>query len=104
MKNILSGTLLALVLSLGFASISVAAPHCTKGKPCGDSCIAKDKECHVGTTPDTMAAKSTPATKTKTTAKAPAAPEAATPAATKQCKSGKLCGDTCIAKNKTCNK
>jgi len=21
-------------------------PHCTKGKPCGNSCIAKDKVCH----------------------------------------------------------
>jgi psiF repeat len=21
-------------------------PHCTKGKPCGISCIAKDKVCH----------------------------------------------------------
>jgi hypothetical protein len=22
--------------------------HCTKGKPCGDACIAKDKVCTVG--------------------------------------------------------
>ena len=22
------------------------APHCTKGKPCGNSCIAQDKVCH----------------------------------------------------------
>jgi hypothetical protein len=21
-------------------------PHCTKGKPCGNSCIAKDAVCH----------------------------------------------------------
>jgi hypothetical protein len=21
-------------------------PHCVKGKPCGNSCIAKDKVCH----------------------------------------------------------
>jgi hypothetical protein len=21
-------------------------PHCTKGKPCGNSCIAMDKVCH----------------------------------------------------------
>jgi len=21
-------------------------PHCTNGKPCGNSCIAKDKVCH----------------------------------------------------------
>jgi hypothetical protein len=22
--------------------------HCTKGKPCGDTCIARNKTCHVG--------------------------------------------------------
>jgi hypothetical protein len=22
------------------------APHCTKGKPCGNSCIAQDEVCH----------------------------------------------------------
>ncbi|WP_128292020.1 hypothetical protein [Afifella aestuarii] len=22
--------------------------HCSKGKPCGDSCIARNKECHKG--------------------------------------------------------
>jgi hypothetical protein len=23
-----------------------AAPHCSTGKPCGNSCISKDKVCH----------------------------------------------------------
>jgi hypothetical protein len=114
MKNKLSSILLVLALSFGVTSISDAAPTCTKGKPCGESCIAKDKECHVGAAADTMATKSTPApTKTMTTAKEPAATKEPTTMAkapttaageTKQCKSGKLCGDTCISKNKTCNK
>ena len=25
---------------------ATSKPHCTKGKPCGNSCIAKDKVCH----------------------------------------------------------
>jgi hypothetical protein len=96
MKNSLSGMLLVLTLSLGVVTVADAAPNCLKGKPCGESCIAKDKECHVGASADTMASKGAPATKTMTAAKAPTA--------TKECKTGKLCGDTCIAKNKTCNK
>jgi hypothetical protein len=28
------------------ASMSTGAPHCTTGKPCGNSCIAKNKTCH----------------------------------------------------------
>jgi hypothetical protein len=32
-----------LTATLGTAS---AGPNCTKGKPCGNSCISKDKVCH----------------------------------------------------------
>jgi hypothetical protein len=28
------------------AAPAAGAPHCDKGKPCGNSCIAKDKVCH----------------------------------------------------------
>ncbi|MGH7022118.1 MAG: hypothetical protein ACREEB_00855 [Caulobacteraceae bacterium] len=28
------------------AAPGVGGPHCTKGKPCGKSCIAMDKVCH----------------------------------------------------------
>lgn len=28
------------------ASSSTGAPHCSKGKPCGNSCIAENKVCH----------------------------------------------------------
>jgi hypothetical protein len=27
-------------------SAATKQPHCTSGKPCGDTCIAKDKVCH----------------------------------------------------------
>jgi hypothetical protein len=74
MKRILSMALLALVLGLGMSSMANAAPNCTTGKACGDSCIAKDKKCSI-----------------------PAAPA-------KECKTGKLCGDTCISKDKVCHK
>ncbi len=29
------------------AASPAAAKHCSKGKPCGATCIAKDKECHI---------------------------------------------------------
>jgi hypothetical protein len=31
---------------LSGAAAETKAPHCTTGKPCGNSCIAKDKVCH----------------------------------------------------------
>lgn len=37
----------AITLALGTASPASAATTCTKGKPCGNACIAKDKECHI---------------------------------------------------------
>ena len=73
MRKILSAALLAVVLAVSASSAAMAVPECKTGKPCGDSCIAKDKTCHIA---------------------APA----------KQCKTGKLCGDTCISKDKTCTK
>lgn len=30
------------------ADLSRCCKVCTKGKPCGDTCIAQDKTCHVG--------------------------------------------------------
>lgn len=51
--------MMALVLSVGSLT-GAAAPvcgaafatacckHCKAGKPCGDSCIARDRECHKG--------------------------------------------------------
>jgi hypothetical protein len=31
---------------LSGGSVETKGPHCTKGKPCGNSCIAMDKVCH----------------------------------------------------------
>jgi psiF repeat-containing protein len=31
---------------LSGAGAETKKPHCTKGKPCGNSCIAKDAVCH----------------------------------------------------------
>jgi psiF repeat-containing protein len=31
---------------LSGAAAETKGPHCTKGKPCGNSCIAQDKVCH----------------------------------------------------------
>lgn len=30
------------------ATLGYCCKTCTKGKPCGDTCIAQDKACHVG--------------------------------------------------------
>ena len=31
---------------LSSGAAETKGPHCTKGKPCGNSCIAMDKVCH----------------------------------------------------------
>jgi hypothetical protein len=33
-------------LALAMPGTADAGPNCVKGKPCGSSCIAKDKVCH----------------------------------------------------------
>lgn len=40
-------TTLVLLFGLGAADVQ-AQKNCTKGKPCGNSCIARSKTCHVG--------------------------------------------------------
>ncbi len=73
MKSLL---VVALGLSLWMAPELSFAKDCKKGKPCGEACIPKNKECTI----------------------APAA--AAAPK--KECKKGKPCGNACIAKDKVC--
>ena len=65
-------TLMVLALLLSAPLPVQAAPNCKTGKPCGDTCIAQDKECHIP--PPT------------------------------QCKTGKPCGNSCIAQDKECHK
>jgi hypothetical protein len=67
--------ILAAVAALSFAVTAAdAAPNCSKGKLCGDTCIPKEKTCRV------------------TSPKVP------------NCKTGKLCGNACIPKDKVCRK
>jgi hypothetical protein len=47
MLKIVSAAILALTFTVSFAGSSEALPHCKKGKACGESCIAMDKECHL---------------------------------------------------------
>jgi hypothetical protein len=70
MKRIL---VLAAILVMGAAPLTAnaATPNCTNGVPCGNTCIAKGKTCHIK------------------------------PAGL-QCKTGVPCGKTCIAKGKKC--
>jgi hypothetical protein len=35
-----------MAVALAMPVIADAKPNCAKGKPCGNSCIAKDKVCH----------------------------------------------------------
>lgn len=67
--------MLAAVAALAFATAASSAPHCTKGKPCGNSCIKATDVCHI------------------------------TPPPAPNCKPGKSkpCGKSCIALNKTCH-
>lgn len=37
--------------ALAFATAASAAPHCTKGKPCGNTCIKATDVCHIASTP-----------------------------------------------------
>lgn len=43
--------LVALLLLVSFPAFAVAQKHCKKGIPCGNSCIAANKTCRVGSTP-----------------------------------------------------
>ena len=63
------------IAALAFATAAGAAPHCTKGKPCGNSCIKASDVCHI----------------------APAPLPNCNPAKSKPC------GKTCIALSKTCH-
>ena len=47
MKRNLWAAILCAVL-LASLSLPASARHCTKGKPCGDTCISRDKTCWVG--------------------------------------------------------
>jgi hypothetical protein len=66
--------LIAALTALALATAANAAPQCKTGVPCGNTCIAKGKVCHV------------------------------TPPAPPKCVKGKLCGSTCIKATDVCHK
>ncbi len=43
-----SGVAAGVAIALVWGGWAVAAPNCTAGKLCGNTCISRDKECHVG--------------------------------------------------------
>ena len=43
--------LLAVAALIAFAPTVDAQKRCVKGKPCGNTCIARDKTCRIGTPP-----------------------------------------------------
>lgn len=92
-------SLIIVLAALAFASAADAAPNCTKGVPCGNSCIAKGKVCHVGQTAATAGGSARAATSAAANATATAGKAAPS------CTAGKTkpCGKTCIPVSKTCH-
>ena len=64
------------------AGNSMCKKYCSKGQPCGDSCIAADKTCSIQSRGAACWAKEK---------------------CSKRCNKGKPCGDSCIAADKTCS-
>jgi uncharacterized protein len=60
--------------------------NCVTGKPCGNTCISVDKECHIGETPPSHSSPSHSSS------------------GPKNCVIGKSCGNTCISVDKECHK
>lgn len=67
-------TFLIIAATIAMSGAAFAAPHCVKGTPCGNTCIAAGKVCHMS------------------------------PAPAPHCSKGKACGNSCIAKEKVCHK
>jgi hypothetical protein len=108
MKSIASTfALICLVTSSSLFALSAEARNCTKGKPCGNSCISQKDVCHIkGGDSATNAPKETK----KEAAQEPAGnTSAATASSTdqakkpKDCKKGKPCGNGCISAKATCH-
>ena len=92
---------LAVVLALSAGS-AMAAPNCTTGVPCGNSCISKDKVCHKtggSTSSSTSPSSSAMAAKPASTTTA----SSSSSTKKKSCTTGVACGNSCIPKGKTCN-
>ena len=66
--------LVTVALLLAAPSIAEAQRRCTKGIPCGNTCIAAGRTCHVGTTPTPTRQDSTQATTPASITSQPAYP------------------------------
>jgi hypothetical protein len=62
--------LIAAVAALALAGAAQAAPHCVKGKACGNTCIKATDVCHVDAAAPAPVVKTTTKTTTTTTAAA----------------------------------
>ena len=76
--------LLTLVLGLLLAVPAEAQKNCTKGIPCGNTCISASKVCRVGTSTRTLASPQA------TTERKPT------------CTTGVRCGNACISADRVC--
>jgi hypothetical protein len=65
--------------------MSPRVPRCRIGKPCGDSCISRDKTCRVGSGSSSYSGESSYSGSSRP-----------------NCTTGKRCGDSCISRDKTC--
>jgi hypothetical protein len=101
-------SLLPILGMILLGAANAEARNCVKGKPCGNSCIAKNDVCHK-TEGATTAKEETPAKPETKTEAAPSKEAAAEPAKeekskkAKNCKKGKPCGDSCIPEKATCH-
>jgi hypothetical protein len=108
-------SLIIVLAALALASAASAAPNCTKGVACGNSCIAKGKVCHVGQSAQGAVAQGASAMGAAVQGAGGAAAASVTGAAHNAaatagkalptCTPGKtkLCGKACIPVSKTCH-
>ena len=93
---------LLLVACIG---VNADARNCSKGKPCGNSCISKNDVCHKDST--ATASEKVKSVMNPTVPEAPAnQPVEATQktfAKAKNCSKGKSCGNSCIPKDAVCS-
>ncbi|MBC7396541.1 MAG: hypothetical protein H7333_03780 [Bdellovibrionales bacterium] len=115
-KTVLISSFFVFAMALTSLDAQALVRHCSKGQPCGNSCISKNDICHITNIGNAQSAPAASGIETKTTA--PASPAAAAPAATaapvsaavpanatktKNCKKGKPCGNSCIAEKAVCH-
>lgn len=64
------------VLTLSWPNVAEAQRNCSKGKPCGNSCISRDKVCRIGASSSTPAPAADPSPRAAATAQTLTSPPA----------------------------